>query len=456
MRLAIIGAGYVGLVTGACFSDFGFDTVCIDSDAGRIAMLQAGRIPIHEPGLEQLVNNNLAAGRLAFSTSCDCVGQADVVFIAVGTPSRRGDDEADMAFVHQAARDIAGALKDYTVVVTKSTVPVGTARQIEAIIKAQNPRADFDMAANPEFLREGSAVSDFINPDRIVIGAEDERARERLRQLYLPLVMRRVPIVFTGLESGELIKYAANAYLAMRIAFVNELADLCGVLGGDIQAVTHGMGLDARIGPSYLQPGPGFGGSCLPKDIRAVVATARAAGRQLTIVETVKAANDRRVEGLVGRVAAAVGGDLKNKRIAVFGLAFKADTDDMRRAASLTLVPALTAAGASVAACDPVAMAAARRHFTGIDWSEEPYEAATGADAVVVLTEWNLFRGLDLERLAQVMKTPLVVDFRNIYLTGEMARAGFTYISLGRAPVMAGETGSEARRAYFPGTRELA
>ena len=435
MRLVIVGAGYVGLVTGACLSDFGFDTVCIDSDADRIAMLEQGKIPIHEPGLEQLVANNMAAGRLTFSTSYDGVAGADVVFIAVGTPSRRGDDEADMAFVHLAARDIARALTDYTVVVTKSTVPVGTARQIEDIIKSENPDADFDMAANPEFLREGSAVGDFINPDRIVIGAEEDRARERLRQLYLPLVMRRVPIVFTGLESAELIKYAANAYLAIRIAFVNELADLCGELGGDIQAVTRGMGLDSRIGLNYLQPGPGFGGSCLPKDIRALVATGRAAKRQLSVVEAAKSANDRRVEGLAGRVAEAVGGDLSGKRIAVFGLAFKADTDDMRRAASLTLVPALTAAGASVAACDPVAMKAARRHFSGIDWIEDAYEAATGADAVVVLTEWNLFRGLDLERLAQVMKTPLVIDFRNIYLTGEMARAGFTYISLGRAAV---------------------
>ncbi len=444
MRLVIVGAGYVGLVTGACLSDFGFDTVCIDSDAGRVAMLEEGRIPIHEPGLEQLVANNVAAGRLTFSTSYDCVADADVVFIAVGTPSRRGDDEADMAFVHQAARDIARALSDYTVVVTKSTVPVGTARQIEDIIKSENPNADFDMAANPEFLREGSAVGDFINPDRIVIGAEEDRARERLRQLYLPLVMRRVPIVFTGLESAELIKYAANAYLAIRIAFVNELADLCGELGADIQAVTRGMGLDSRIGLNYLQPGPGFGGSCLPKDIRALVATGRAAKRQLTVVEAAKSANDRRVEGLAGRVAEAVGGDLAGKRIAVFGLAFKADTDDMRRAASLTLVPALTAAGASVAACDPVAMEAARRHFSGIEWAEDAYEAATGADAVVVLTEWNLFRGLDLERLAQVMKTPLVVDFRNIYLTGEMARAGFTYISLGREPVKADYSLAEA------------
>ena len=438
MRLVIVGAGYVGLVTGACLSDFGFDTVCIDSDAGRVAMLKEGKIPIHEPGLEQLVANNMAAGRLTFSTSYDCVAEADVVFIAVGTPSRRGDDEADMAFVHQAARDIARSLTDYTVVVTKSTVPVGTARQIEAIIKSENPKADFDMAANPEFLREGSAVGDFINPDRIVIGAEEDRARERLRQLYLPLVMRRVPIVFTGLELAELIKYAANAYLAIRIAFVNELADLCGELGGDIQAVTRGVGLDSRIGLNYLQPGPGFGGSCLPKDIRALVATGRAAKCQLSVVEAAKSANDRRVEGLAGRVAQAVGGDLAGKRIAVFGLAFKADTDDMRRAASLTLVPALTAAGASVAACDPVAVAAANRHFSGIDWVEDAYEAATGADAVVVLTEWNLFRGLDLERLAQVMKTPLVIDFRNIYLTGEMARAGFTYISLGRAPVVPG------------------
>ncbi len=436
MRLVIVGAGYVGLVTGACLSDFGFDTVCIDSDAGRIAMLEEGKIPIHEPGLEQLVANNMAAGRLTFSTSYDCVAEADVVFIAVGTPSRRGDDEADMAFVHQAARDIACSLSDYTVVVTKSTVPVGTARQLEDIIKSENPDADFDMAANPEFLREGSAVGDFINPDRIVIGAEGDRARERLRQLYLPLVMRRVPIVFTGLESAELIKYAANAYLAIRIAFVNELADLCGELSGDIQAVTRGMGLDSRIGLDYLQPGPGFGGSCLPKDIRALVATGRAAKRQLSVVEAAKSANDRRVEGLAGRVAEAVGGDLAGKRIAVFGLAFKADTDDMRRAASLTLVPALTAAGASVAACDPVAEKAARRHFSGIDWVEDAYEAATGADAVVVLTEWNLFRGLDLERLAQIMKTQLVIDFRNIYLTGEMARAGFTYISLGRPPIM--------------------
>jgi len=436
MRLVIVGAGYVGLVTGACLSDFGFDTVCVDSDPERIAMLQEGRVPIHEPGLEQLIANNQVAGRLTFSTTYEGVSEAEVVFIAVGTPSRRGDDEADMAFVHQAARDIARALTDYTVVVTKSTVPVGTARQIEAIIKAENPKADFDMAANPEFLREGSAVADFITPDRIVIGAEAERARERLRALYLPLVMRRVPIVFTGLESAELIKYAANAYLAIRIAFVNELADLCGGVGADIQAVIRGVGLDERIGLNYLQPGPGFGGSCLPKDIRALIATGRAAAHRLTVVEAAKSSNDRRVEGLAHRVADAVGGDLKGKRIAVFGLAFKADTDDMRRAASLTLVPALTEAGASVAACDPVAMQAARRHFCGIDWAEEPYEAATGADAVVVMTEWNLFRGLDLERLAQVMKQPLVIDFRNIYLTGEMERAGFTYISLGRPPVM--------------------
>lgn len=438
MKVAVVGAGYVGLVTAACLSDFGLDVVCIDKDAGRIERLRNGEVPIYEPGLNTLIAKNAAAGRLAFSTQLKPqVAGADVVLIAVGTPSRRGEDAADLAYVHEAAADIAGALSGYTVVVTKSTVPVGTARTLATIIRSRRPKADFDMAANPEFLREGCAVSDFMHPDRIVIGSESERARERLRQLYLPLARRDVPIVFTGLEAAELIKYAANAYLAARVAFVNELADLCEAVGADVQMVVRGVGLDHRVGLHYLQPGPGFGGACFPKDTRALAAAARLAGVPMATVDSVIAANDVRKASLAARVSKALGGDLRGLRIAVLGLSFKADTDDLREAPAIRLIPDLQRLGARIAAYDPAAMAAAKAVLAGVDFGGDAYEAATGADCLVVLTEWNEFRGLDLDRLARLMRRPVMIDFRNLYSLGEVAKTPFTYHSTGRPAVIA-------------------
>ena len=437
MKIAIIGAGYVGLVTGACFSEFGFDVTCIDKEPEKIARLKANDMPIFEPGLDDLVAKNVSAGRLHFTTELpQTIANADVVFIAVGTPSRRGEDAADMAFVHAAAADIAKAINGFTVIVTKSTVPVGTARVLKDIINKANPNADFEIASNPEFLREGCAVTDFLTPDRVVVGTEAKRAEEKLSALYQPLSQRNIPIVFTSLESAEVIKYAANAYLAMRIGFVNELSDFCDTVGADISTVATGMGLDHRIGLHYLQPGPGFGGSCFPKDTRALAQTAKAVGTPTKIIEAVIQSNEDRKASLAQRVISRSGGTVKGKKFGILGVAFKADTDDMREAPALTLIPALQKAGAEIVAYDPVAQSTAAPMFENIEWAEDAYSLAQDCDGVIVLTEWNVFRGLDLHRLAEAMKTPVMFDFRNIYAGNDIVNTAFTYHSVGRADII--------------------
>jgi UDPglucose 6-dehydrogenase len=433
MKIAVIGAGYVGLVSGACLAEFGFDVFCVDHDAAKVDDLNAGRIPIHEPGLDSLVHANRRAGRLHFTGDLKAaVSRAEAVFIAVSTPTRRGDDAADLAYVHQAADQIAAALDGYSVVITKSTVPVGTARKLKAQIKAARPEAEFDVAANPEFLREGSAVDDFLRPDRIVVGSESKRAQETLRKIYQPITVSGAPLLFTDFESAELIKYAANGYLAMRLAFINQLADLCEKVGGDIAVVAKGIGHDKRIGHHYLQPGPGFGGSCFPKDTRALAATAREAGVPFSLIEAVVGANDKRKAGLSARVAGMLGRTIAGKRIAILGLAFKADTDDLRDAPALDLIPALVAAQASVIAYDPVVRPNGTPAFAGIDWAKNAYDAAKAADAVIVLTEWNEFRGLDLKKLAASMRAPVMIDLRNLYSTSDIAKTPFSYHSIGR------------------------
>jgi UDPglucose 6-dehydrogenase len=433
MRIAMIGTGYVGLVSGACFSEFGVDVVCVDKDAAKIEGLKAGRMPIFEPGLEALVAKNARAGRLAFTTDLAAgMSGAEAIFIAVGTPARRGDGHADLSYVFDAADEIARALTDYAVVVTKSTVPVGTGRRVAERIRAARPGAAFDVASNPEFLREGAAIGDFMRPDRCVIGAESERAREVLRRLYRPLYLIERPILFTRLETAELIKYAANAFLATKITFINEIADLCEKVGADVHDVAKGIGLDGRIGGKFLHPGPGYGGSCFPKDTEALVATARDAGAQLRIVESVVAVNAARKKSMAGRVVAAAGGSVSGKTVAVLGLTFKPDTDDMRESPSLDLVPALEALGARVRAYDPEGMAEARKLLPNVAYCRDAYDALTGADAVVVLTEWNAFRNLDLARMKSLLKAPVVVDLRNVYNPADMRRAGFRYTSIGR------------------------
>jgi UDPglucose 6-dehydrogenase len=443
MKIAVIGAGYVGLVSGACLAEFGFDVFCVDQDAKRVDELNAGRIPIHETGLDNLVHSNRRAGRLHFTTDLkSAVAQAEAVFIAVSTPTRRGDDAADLAYVHKAASQIAEALTGYSVVITKSTVPVGTARKLKEQIRSLRPDAEFDVAANPEFLREGSAIEDFLHPDRIVVGSESKRAQETLRKIYQPITMTGAPLIFTDFESAELIKYAANGYLAMRLAFVNQLADLCEKVGGDIAVVAKGIGHDKRIGHHYLQPGPGFGGSCFPKDTRALAATAREAGAPFSVIEAVVGANDKRKASLVQRVTKALGGGVAGKRIAILGLAFKAETDDMREAPAIDLIPALTAAQASIVAYDPVVRSNGNSAFAGIQWAETAYDAVKDAEAVILLTEWNEFRGLDLVRLAASMREPVMIDLRNLYSITEIAKTPFIYHSLGRhvlRPLMTGQ-----------------
>ncbi len=433
MKIAMIGTGYVGLVSGACFSEFGTDVVCVDKDAAKIDMLKAGRMPIYEPGLDALVERNVEAGRLSFTTDLPgAVADADAVFIAVGTPSRRGDGHADLSYVHAAAREIAAAIQGYTVVVTKSTVPVGTGRAVEKIISETRPDADFDVVSNPEFLREGAAISDFMRPDRVVIGAAAERARDVMRRLYRPLYLIETPILFTSLETSELIKYAANAFLAVKITFINEVADLCERVGADVHDVSRGIGLDGRIGPKFLHPGPGYGGSCFPKDTLALVKTARDAETPVRIVETVVDINDRRKKAMADRVVAACDGSVDGKTIAVLGVTFKPNTDDMRESPSLEVIPALRAAGASVRAYDPEGMAEAKKLLDGVEWCEGAYDTLIDADAVVILTEWNQFRNLDIDRIKALMRSPVVVDLRNIYAPRDMAEAGVKYVSIGR------------------------
>ncbi len=433
MRIAVIGAGYVGLVSGACFSEFGFDVTCIDKDAAKIERLRRGEIPIYEPGLDDLVASNTANGRLQFGTDiAAAVEGADAVFIAVGTPTRRGDGHADISYVLAAAEEIAGAIRRHTVVVTKSTVPPGTSRKVAAILTGRLDESLFDVVSNPEFLREGSAIQDFMRPDRVVIGAETERARSVMRELYRPLFLIETPILFTTLETAELIKYAANSFLATKIAFINEIADLCERLDADVQEVAKGMGLDGRIGRKFLHTSPGFGGSCFPKDCLALTRTAEEMESPLTIVDAVVASNDRRKRRMAQRVIAACGGSVRGKTIAVLGLTFKPNTDDMRDSASLTILPVLQNAGATVRAYDPAGMDEAKPLLAGVEFCSNSYEALTGADVLVILTEWNEFRALDLKRVKSLLKSPTIIDLRNIYKPDAMANAGFYYFSLGR------------------------
>ncbi len=433
MRIAMIGTGYVGLVSGACFAEFGVNVTCVDRDEGKIERLKAGEIPIFEPGLDDLVKTNAEAGRLVFTTDLkSAITGADAIFIAVGTPSRRGDGHADLSYVHGAAMDIAGHLKDYAVIVTKSTVPVGTGRQVEHIIRTACPDLKFDVVSNPEFLREGSAINDFMRPDRVVIGAESERAQEVMRQLYRALYLIETPILFTKLETAELTKYAANTFLATKITFINEIADLCEKVGANVHDVARGIGLDGRIGRKFLHAGPGYGGSCFPKDTLALVKTAQDSGSPLQIVETVVAVNEQRKARMAEKIIAACDGNVKNKTIAVLGLTFKPNTDDMRESASLTIIPALQKAGASIRAFDPEGMDEAKGLLTDVTYCEDAYDALDGADAVVLLTEWNQFRNLDLERMKALLTNPVVIDLRNVYSPHDMKAAGFEYTSVGR------------------------
>jgi UDPglucose 6-dehydrogenase len=433
MRLTMVGTGYVGLVSGTCFAEFGHDVTCVDLDAAKVERLSRGEIPIYEPGLDALVARGVAAGLLHFTTDlAAAVSAADVVFIAVGTPSRRGDGHADLRYVEAAAADIARAINGYTVIVNKSTVPVGTGRRVRTLIAELRPDAEFDVVSNPEFLREGSAIEDFLRPDRVVLGAETERAREAMRALYRPLSLRDVPMVITTVETAELTKYAANAFLATKITFINEIADLCERLGADVQDVARGMGLDGRIGNKFLHAGPGYGGSCFPKDTLALVRTGQEAGQPMRIVETVVQLNDTRKGLMASRVIAACGGSVRGKTIGVLGVAFKPETDDMRDAPSLSIIPALQDAGATVRAHDPAAMHEAAKLLPNVHWCDDPYGVSDGASAVVLITEWNAYRALDLERLGSTMPQRAMVDLRNVYRSGEAQAAGFSYRGIGR------------------------
>jgi UDPglucose 6-dehydrogenase len=439
MRVAMIGTGYVGLVSGACFSEFGVSVSCVDQDEAKIASLRRGEMPIYEPGLAALVAANVAAGRLSFTTDlAAAVAGADAVFIAVGTPSRRGDGHADLSYVFAAAEAIGRALRGPAVVVTKSTVPVGTGYQVAAILRGTRAKDGVEVAANPEFLREGSAITDFMRPDRVVIGADSERARVVLRQLYRPLYLIETPMLFTDIATAELIKYAANAFLATKVTFINEIADLCETLGADVQDVARGIGLDGRIGRKFLHAGPGFGGSCFPKDCRALVRTAGEAGGGLAIVETVLRVNEARKRRMADKIAAACGGSLAGKSLAVLGLTFKPNTDDMRDAPSLEILPRLIAAGARIRAFDPEGMDEAQKLMPELVYCRDAYQTMQGADALILLTEWNEFRGLDLGRIRDLLANPLVIDLRNIYQPHEMAAAGLSYCSIGRPAQRAG------------------
>jgi UDPglucose 6-dehydrogenase len=433
MRIVVIGSGYVGLVSGACFADFGHDVVCVDKDETKITSLEAGKMPIFEPGLEGLVESNRSAGRLAFSTDLAAsVRGAEVAFLAVGTPSRRGDGHADLTYVYQAAREVAEAADGPLIVATKSTVPVGTGDEIERIVKKARPDLEINVASNPEFLREGSAIEDFKRPDRIVIGCEDPRAREVMSEVYRPLYLNQPPLLFTGRRTSELIKYAANAFLATKITFINEMADLCEQVGANVQEVARGIGLDNRIGSKFLHAGPGYGGSCFPKDTLALVKTAQDYATPLRVVETVAAVNDQRKRAMARKVIQACGGSVRDKTIAVLGLTFKPNTDDMRDAPSIALVTALADAGAIVRGYDPEGMDQARQAMPGLQLAQSAYACIEGADAMVIVTEWNEFRALDFKRVKSLLAAPVVVDLRNIYRPEDMARMGFTYLSVGR------------------------
>ena len=434
MKIAMIGTGYVGLVSGVCFSDFGHDVVCVDKDPAKIARLEAGEVPIYEPGLDAVLARNAGAGRLSFTTDlARAVDGAEAVFIAVGTPTRRGDGHADLSYVMAAAEEIARALTGYAVIVTKSTVPVGTNRQVEAVIRAASPLAAFDVASNPEFLREGAAIDDFMKPDRVVIGVESERAREVMGEVYRPLFLRDFPIVYTDLESAEMIKYAANAFLATKISFINEIAALCERVGADVKSVARGMGLDGRIGNKFLHAGPGYGGSCFPKDTSALARIGQEHGVPQRITETVIMVNDMTKRRMIDKVLDLCGGSVNGKAIAVLGVTFKPETDDMREAPALTIVPALVGSGAAVRVVDPHGRREGEALMPGVSWMSDPYAAAEGAECLLILTEWNQFRALDLKRLAGAMAAPKLADLRNIYDRDDVLAAGFAeYVSVGR------------------------
>jgi UDPglucose 6-dehydrogenase len=433
MRVAMIGTGYVGLVSGACIADFGHHVVCVDKDAGKIAALNRGEIPIYEPGLHDLIRANVREERLAFSTDISGpVREADAVFIAVGTPSRRGDGHADLSFVYAAAREIAASLDGFTVVLTKSTVPVGTGDEVERIIHEARPDVDVVVVSNPEFLREGAAIHDFKHPDRIVVGTNDERAKKIVAEIYRPLSLNQAPILYTARRTAELIKYAANAFLATKITFINEIADLCEKVGADVQEVARGIGLDNRIGSKFLHAGPGFGGSCFPKDVRALIKTGQDNEVPLRILEAVSSVNETRKRAMARKVSAVFGGNLRGKTVAILGLTFKPNTDDMREAPSLSLVIALQDMGARVQVFDPAGMEQAKAVLKNVEYCESAYQCADGADALVIATEWEQFRALDLERLRDLMACPVVVDLRNIYRPEDMTRHGFAYVSVGR------------------------
>jgi len=432
MRLAVIGCGYVGLVSGACFADFGHVVTCVDRDEAKVAALKRGEIPIFEPGLDDLVAANVRGQRLFFSQDIgEAVRGAEVVFIAVGTPSRRGDGHADLSFVYSAAREIAAALDGFTVVVTKSTVPVGAGDEVERIISESRPDADFVVVSNPEFLREGAAISDFKRPDRIVVGTTDERARAVMSEIYRPLNLNQPPLFFVDRRTSELVKYAANAFLATKITFINEIADLCEKVGANVQDVARGIGMDNRIGSKFLHAGPGYGGSCFPKDTLALVKTGQDADSPLRIIETVAAVNEQRKRGMAKKVIAACGGSVRGKTIALLGLAFKPNTDDMRDAPSLAIVTALEDAGAKVRAHDPAGMDQARAQLPDVTLCTDPYECARGAEALVIVTEWDAFRALDFKRLAELMASPSIVDLRNVYRPEDVRRRGFRYVGIG-------------------------
>jgi UDPglucose 6-dehydrogenase len=433
MRIAVVGSGYVGLVSGTCLADFGHEVTCVDSDAAKIEALKNGVMPIYEPGLDHLVATNTAARRLLFTTDLDsAVSRAEAVFIAVGTPSRRGDGHADLSYVYAVAREIARNVKHFTVVITKSTVPVGTGDEVERIIRETNPDADVAVVSNPEFLREGAAIEDFKRPDRIVIGLEDERARAVMTEVYRPLYLNKAPLMFTARRTSELIKYASNAYLAMKITFINEIADLCEAVGSNVQDVAHGIGLDNRIGSKFLHAGPGYGGSCFPKDTLALVKTAQDYGSPLRLIETTVAINDQRKRAMARKIVRAMGGDIRGRTVALLGLTFKPNTDDMRESPAISIVQGLQDAGAKIRVYDPEGMEGAKACISDVTYGADPYGIAEGADALVLVTEWDAFRALDFPRLRSLMSEPLFVDLRNVYRRDLIARHGFRYVSVGR------------------------
>ncbi len=436
MRIGMVGTGYVGLVSGTCFAEFGIDVVCVDKDASKIERLKKGEIPIYEPGLDDLVEKQIKAGRLSFTTDLkEAVKGADALFIAVGTPAREDDGHADMSYVYAAAREIAEAMEGYTVIVTKSTVPVGTAREVERIVREVRPDAEFDVCSNPEFLREGAAINDFMRPDRVVIGTESARAVEIMKALYRPLYLNETPMVVTTPETSEIIKYAGNAFLATKITFINEIANLCEQTGANVQEVARGIGLDGRIGSKFLHAGPGYGGSCFPKDTLALTQTGQKHGAPQNIVETVVWVNAERQRSMADRVIEACGGDISGMKIGVLGVSFKPNTDDVRESPSLVIIPLLQEEGAKITAYDPAAMAEAAHHLEDVEWCKDAYEAVEDADALVIVTEWNEFRGLNLDRIGELMKTKRVIDLRNIYKAPQMHDKGFHYVSIGRPEV---------------------